>query len=305
MWCGTALAASALTTVSGAADEVYDFESLGTLQFIDGKDNWVDQPGQGQAVVDVDDTAINGTKIVRHFKTVVFDQSAYITRVNDAIFGFEPFTGNETSAVIQFDCTGDHIATFALGFDRNGDGMLLAADGELGPAFGTDDRRFVVQQANLGSIAGVDFPSGDSKDDWYRIRLHVDFTANGGDGAGSLSYLNLTDGESVYQPVDGLQDVNLNLTSLHPDAAPSAWNAMWLHLRSGGSNVPRADHLVPHVAITLPADVTGDGTVDVLDLLEVLSAWGVCTGCPQDITGDDIVDVLDLLAVLGSWGSSG
>jgi len=50
-----------------------------------------------------------------------------------------------------------------------------------------------------------------------------------------------------------------------------------------------------------PADVTGDGIVDVLDLLAVLAAWGPCPGCPEDINGDDVVDVLDLLAVLAAW----
>ena len=49
-----------------------------------------------------------------------------------------------------------------------------------------------------------------------------------------------------------------------------------------------------------PADVTSDGTVDVLDLLEVLSQWG--SAGSADITGDGTVDVLDLLEVLGAWG---
>jgi len=51
-----------------------------------------------------------------------------------------------------------------------------------------------------------------------------------------------------------------------------------------------------------PADLTGDGVVDVLDLLEVLAAWGPCPDCPEDITGDGIVDVLDLLEILSAWG---
>lgn len=52
-----------------------------------------------------------------------------------------------------------------------------------------------------------------------------------------------------------------------------------------------------------PADLTGDGSVDVLDLLDVLSAWGACEDCPGDLTGDGQVDVLDLLEVLGAWGA--
>ena len=48
-------------------------------------------------------------------------------------------------------------------------------------------------------------------------------------------------------------------------------------------------------------DITGDGVVDVLDLLQLLAAWGPCPGCDEDINGDDVVDVLDLLIVLGEW----
>ncbi len=50
-----------------------------------------------------------------------------------------------------------------------------------------------------------------------------------------------------------------------------------------------------------PEDCTGDGVVDVLDLLALLSAWGQ-SGVPEDINGDGTVDVLDLLDVLGAWG---
>ncbi len=51
-----------------------------------------------------------------------------------------------------------------------------------------------------------------------------------------------------------------------------------------------------------PADITDDGIVDVLDLLEVLAQWGTSGGGGADITGDGIVDVLDLLEVLAAWG---
>jgi hypothetical protein len=46
------------------------------------------------------------------------------------------------------------------------------------------------------------------------------------------------------------------------------------------------------------ADVNGDGTVDVQDLVAVIMAWGPCTGCPEDGNGDGQVDVLDLVEVI-------
>lgn len=52
-------------------------------------------------------------------------------------------------------------------------------------------------------------------------------------------------------------------------------------------------------------DVILSGTVDVSDLLAVISAWGPCpdpNDCPADIDGDDVVGVIDLLAVINAWG---
>jgi hypothetical protein len=54
--------------------------------------------------------------------------------------------------------------------------------------------------------------------------------------------------------------------------------------------------------VKCPADITGDGVVNVDDLLAVINAWGACPGCPADITGDGVVNVDDLLAVINAWG---
>ena len=51
------------------------------------------------------------------------------------------------------------------------------------------------------------------------------------------------------------------------------------------------------------ADTSGDGLVNVTDLLELLGAWGACPAlCPPDNTGDGQVNVTDLLALLATWG---
>ena len=53
-------------------------------------------------------------------------------------------------------------------------------------------------------------------------------------------------------------------------------------------------------------DVNGDGFVGILDLLEVISAWGECPEppeeCPADLDGDGLVIVPDLLIVLANFG---
>ncbi len=51
-----------------------------------------------------------------------------------------------------------------------------------------------------------------------------------------------------------------------------------------------------------PADLDGDLTVAVPDLLTLLAAWGTNPGGPPDFDGDGSVDVPDLLALLANWG---
>jgi len=59
-----------------------------------------------------------------------------------------------------------------------------------------------------------------------------------------------------------------------------------------------------------PADLDGNGFVNVADLLAVIAAWGPCANpkvCPADIAplatgGNGIVNVEDLLLVISHWG---
>jgi hypothetical protein len=233
---------------AGAAD-VYTFESLAINNFIDGQDGWQDHPGQGDAVVSLDASG-NGTKVVRHHKIVVFDEIALLTRSNDANFNFLPFDGTETNAVIQFEANGEHVAMLALGTDLNGDKLLTAAAGEIGPSFGVYDRNFRIQQANLGTAYDDGFNQGggdgNSGNDWYRIQLRIDFTANDGDGSGSLYFMNLTDNDTAFHSVTNMRDKPLGLKRLAAGAAPAHWNAMHLSLLSNGSNVPSIDNLIPN-----------------------------------------------------------
>ncbi|MCH2133458.1 MAG: hypothetical protein MK116_06895 [Phycisphaerales bacterium] len=49
------------------------------------------------------------------------------------------------------------------------------------------------------------------------------------------------------------------------------------------------------------ADITGDATIDVADLLALLDVWGT-DDSSADIDGDGIVNITDLLAMLATWG---
>ena len=71
-----------------------------------------------------------------------------------------------------------------------------------------------------------------------------------------------------------------------------------------------ADHdgYIDGCALPLTGDLNDDGSVDLIDLLEVIANWGSCTGCPPACAGDAnddcLVDLDDLLLVIANWGSS-
>ena len=51
-----------------------------------------------------------------------------------------------------------------------------------------------------------------------------------------------------------------------------------------------------------PGDLGGDDTVNVIDLLALIAAWGPNPGHPADLNGDGTVNLTDLLALIAAWG---
>jgi len=51
------------------------------------------------------------------------------------------------------------------------------------------------------------------------------------------------------------------------------------------------------------ADITGDHTVNIDDLLAVINNWGGGAGNIADVNHDSIVNIDDLLAVINAWGA--
>lgn len=71
-----------------------------------------------------------------------------------------------------------------------------------------------------------------------------------------------------------------------------------------GNGVPDVCEVGQCVADVAPA-VTGDGIVNIDDLLAVIGQWGPCPGCAADIApahGNAQVNIDDLLAIIGAWG---
>lgn len=224
---------------------LYDFELLNQGP-INGQDNWFED--STNAYVSLDDTGINGTQVVHPTITTLggADETA-LTRVNDSGFSYSAFSTFEGQ--ICFDTTAHDNSLFSLGQDLDGDGMLRTTDGEIGVPFGFFERQFAVLTGNSLTIrAGVaNMEVGDDIEDWYRLCLYISFIDNNGDGAGSLFYRNLTDGDTSDIPIPGLQNLNLKLLNA-PDYG--LWNAMFLQLRVDSIDlIPRVDNLMPNVPL--------------------------------------------------------
>ena len=86
-----------------------------------------------------------------------------------------------------------------------------------------------------------------------------------------------------------------------PEMSPDALSANGL--LSNDSNA--SDHLIFCVDFAPPciADINGDDTVNVDDLITLIGNWGGCNKCSSDINDDGQVNIDDLMEVLGSWGS--
>lgn len=80
----------------------------------------------------------------------------------------------------------------------------------------------------------------------------------------------------------------------------------YIRIEEFGMGIPEIDAVADVAASSgagaLGADLDGNGTVGVPDLILLLGSWGACPCCPADLDGDGKVRVPDLIILLGSWG---
>jgi hypothetical protein len=82
------------------------------------------------------------------------------------------------------------------------------------------------------------------------------------------------------------------------DNVPDNIEGPWL---DAGANLVAATCPLP--TPPCPADLDGDGSVEVADLLLVVHGWGPCPeACVGDVDGDGQVCIDDLMALLAAWG---
>jgi hypothetical protein len=224
--CGLLLGMSAQPAQAALT---YTFDSL-TTGTLHGQDGWADfiTAGNNHTVTSVVPSHLGfATNVVTGF-----DQSA---RTNDGNYSYAPLSPLDTAAIIQFDVNsmaGGDTAVFALGRDLAT--IDVGRHSRLGPQFGLFGNAFMIRGAVEGAITTTPLSGTDSSSDWYRMQLVVDFTANGGNGAGSVFLKNLTDGEASVRAIAGLSNINLQILNMEAASeVASTWNS--LYLRSSGT----------------------------------------------------------------------
>ncbi|MDG2424675.1 MAG: right-handed parallel beta-helix repeat-containing protein [Phycisphaerales bacterium] len=159
---------------------------------------------------------------------------------------------------------------------RNGGG--LACPGNLDPYFPSNaELHDCVFEGNTAGEYGGGFYSRASAPSVDSCVFRDNFASIGGGAAGFHDSPNAT-----------------ILDSSFCGSLPGDFDGLFTDLGGNTSQIECTDCF---------GDVTGDGVVDVDDILATIGAWGICEGCSEDVDGDGIVGVDDVLAVLSSYGN--
>lgn len=210
-----------------AALITYDFESLNTGGIV-GQDNWVNS---GNVAIG---TGVNTSQIL-------VSGGTYAQRTDDANFDME-YDNTDTAAILQFDvlCNTTTLNRTAR--------LSVGGGGSNSPTFGFNGGEFEYREANGGDTTKVALSGDDAASDWYSLQLVMDFSGE----TASLYYKNLTDGDTAFAAVTGMQDLNLIKAATTID--PSGWEK--ITVRTDGSVTDRMVDNLTFNAVAVPEPAT-------------------------------------------------
>ena len=214
------------------------------------------------------------------------------------------------NASLQYSVENQYLRD-AIAYAMSRGAVVVAAAGNTGTAGLAVPARWPETVA-VASIDWLDVPSGSSA-----VGAGLDVAAP---GVGILSTAGLTghstkSGTSMAAPF-----VSGTIALMHAVAPSIAPRDLVPYLVQSCEDIhsPGFDDRTGHgridagAAVRLvralrgTADLSGDGTVDGIDLGMVLSGWGACgVACSADLNDDGIVNGIDLGVVLGNWGVTG
>jgi outer membrane protein assembly factor BamB len=127
---------------------------------------------------------------------------------------------------------------------------------------------------------------------------------SGADGPFWIRGYSTVDGELLWQ-VD-LQPAGedfIQLASAYDVAFSPDATVAYVTTTYTGDGIEHGNLYAIHLAdpASVVGDLTGDGNINVDDLMMVINNWGTCEACVADVNNDCTVDVNDLLMVINQW----
>ena len=156
--------------------------------------------------------------------------------VPQASRAFDWGLSGQTVFTLQTDARAEEdpgLTYFCPVADVHGDIASAWDWGEVGPGFGLDAGKIYLNSAQWGTTY---WSTGSTvQGEWYQVQLRVDTAANGGDGEGDVYARNLTDSETAFTAVAGLQDIALNLTAMAGAGSdPGNWDNVYIYGKGTG-----------------------------------------------------------------------
>jgi hypothetical protein len=276
-----------------AEDVAYDFAFGGAAvgANIDGQDNWV---------LDRDFTGTDGNNVQLVTETAHPDgpllalrssngRDSVISRQNDLRYAFTPHPFDGVDATVRFDARAGAVG----GASGNVFLILNNTTGrDEGIQFGMTSSQFQLRGGRFSSVLQeiVSIPSGwYSRGDWARLELRVNFLQD----TASMFFMNLSDADTTFRAIPGLQDVPLEGEVAYPET----WDRLEFRIR----NEAAATNLIANLGATqkcceLDADNDGmfDGASDLAAFVVQVEA-GDALG---DFDADGSTDFVDVLRFL-------
>ena len=200
------------------------------------------------------------------------------------------------STIYQIDPTGAILTSFAADFDA--EGIEVLNDGTL--AIGSEDAVYLYDSSGnlLSQFAanavgldsnGVDTLytlSTDARIDTYTLDGTLLDSIQTGLKETTLGLAYTGTGFFVAKPGSTIYELDLSGNLLNSYAGPDEFTE--------ALDFPQPE--------PCPWDLNGNGTVDVVDVLQLIASFGPCADCPADFNFDGFVNVVDLLALIANFG---
>ncbi len=183
-------------------------------------------------------------------------------------------------AIIENSCA---LGSISVGTNYYGVGGLVGflSSGQVQNSYSTASMSFTGTGLGVGGIVG--YAGGSVIGSFWDIEASGIGLPWGGAGTG------LTTSEMMRKANFTAAGWDFDAASI--DGDPADWR-----IREG-HDYPR-----PAWQPLVPGDIAGSPAVDLADLMAVAAEWmQACSGCPADVNGDGVVNMLDFVILGGSW----